>query len=187
MTNISQNTPDQHPSISGIFKIIDHGLRRQILEILSREKAVSFKSLTRLIGVEKAALAYHLRILKKAGLIENFYDRIENSRSHSYYKLTAFSNWLITHDLKLSMESQLFRPPLSGQILDEMESLSFEKKDESGINIRYDNDREEPGKVRAARTLSEISTRSLTKHEENVRMRDDPRIRTYNYRIKVKQ
>ena len=187
MTKYSEKSGEKNPSISGIFKIIDHGMRRQILEILSREKAVSFKSITGLLGVEKAALAYHLRILKKAGLIENFYDRIEDSRSHSYYKLTAFSNWLITHDLKLSMESQLFRPPLSGQIIDEMESLSYDKKDESGINIRYDDDTSGTGKIRASKTLSEISTRSLTKHEENVRMRPDPRIRTNNYRIKVKQ
>lgn len=186
MTNKAVTYPDSDSSIARIFSLLNQPIRKQVLAILHESGPISFKSLTERLGIERAALAYHLRILRRAGLCENFYDRLEDSQAHSFYRLTAFSKWLISHDLKLTMESQLFRTPASDRILDELE-LPHDDESNLGIRIRYDEPKDiKPGIERPAQVLADISTRSLAKYEEDVKVRSDPRVRNYNYRIKVR-
>jgi predicted transcriptional regulator len=64
--------------------------RRHIFELLLDSPSLSFNQIMKIMNIDRAALAYHLKILKKAELINNFYDKRQNIKDHSYYEISEF-------------------------------------------------------------------------------------------------
>jgi DNA-binding transcriptional ArsR family regulator len=68
------------------YRALGNGVRLNAFLEISRRPGVSFNSLSRKIGVERGLLAYHLAVLKAAGIVKVSYER--RSRQTSKYELT---------------------------------------------------------------------------------------------------
>jgi len=68
------------------YRALSNGVRLNAFLEISRRPGVSFNSLSRKIGVERGLLAYHLAVLKAAGIVKVSYER--RSRQTSKYELT---------------------------------------------------------------------------------------------------
>ncbi len=73
-----------------MIEALAHKLRRSIFSLLLEHPSLSFNQLMNTLNVERASLAYHLGILRKANLINNFYDKREGVKDHSFYEISAF-------------------------------------------------------------------------------------------------
>ncbi|MEM3465694.1 MAG: winged helix-turn-helix domain-containing protein [Thermoproteota archaeon] len=69
-----------------IYRALDNEIRLKAFLAVSRQPGASFNELARAIGVERGLLAYHLAVLKAAGIVEARYER--RSRQTSMYTLT---------------------------------------------------------------------------------------------------
>lgn len=58
--------------------------------LLSEKGEVSFKQLANLIQMNPGTLNYHLKPLRRAGLVENHYKKVESSDEYSFYQLSEF-------------------------------------------------------------------------------------------------
>jgi DNA-binding transcriptional ArsR family regulator len=68
------------------YRALDNGVRLNAFLEISRQPGVSFNDLSRIIGVERGLLAYHLAVLKAAGIVKVSYER--RSKQTSKYELT---------------------------------------------------------------------------------------------------
>ena len=71
-----------------VYGALDNPTRLLAYEVLYDEPDISFNTLARRLGVKTGLAAYHLAVLKAAGLVEFRYAR--RSRATSLYRLTAF-------------------------------------------------------------------------------------------------
>jgi len=69
-----------------ILRALDNDTRLKILAVLQAEPNLSFNDIARKTGIERGALAYHLGVLKRAGLVELKYER--RSKKITQYRLT---------------------------------------------------------------------------------------------------
>jgi len=69
-----------------ILRALDNDTRLKILAVLQAEPNLSFNDIARKTGIERGALAYHLGVLKQAGLVELKYER--RSKKITQYRLT---------------------------------------------------------------------------------------------------
>ena len=69
-------------------------IRRSIFSILQERPNLSFNQLMKNLKIDRASLAYHLGLLLKADLINNFYDKREGVKDHSFYEISAFGKTL---------------------------------------------------------------------------------------------
>jgi DNA-binding Lrp family transcriptional regulator len=100
-TNISD-------SMARIYRVLDKKIRYDLLNILRNEGPMPFNFISEALEIDRAKMAYHIRILKEVNLIENYYDKMENVKNHSFYRLTGLGQWILTHDLRLLEESKRF-------------------------------------------------------------------------------
>lgn len=70
-----------------ILRALDNDTRLKILAVLQAEPNLSFNDIARKTGIERGALAYHLGVLKQAGLVELKYER--RSKKITQYSLTG--------------------------------------------------------------------------------------------------
>jgi DNA-binding transcriptional ArsR family regulator len=68
------------------YRALGNGIRLNAFLEISRQPGVSFNELSRIIGVERGLLAYHLAVLKAAGIVKVSYER--RSKQTSKYELT---------------------------------------------------------------------------------------------------
>lgn len=59
---------------------------------ISKQPGISFNDLSRMVGVERGLLAYHLAVLKATGIVKVGYER--RSKQTSKYELTHEGNRL---------------------------------------------------------------------------------------------
>ena len=71
-----------------IYRALDSPTRLLAFEIIYDEPDVSFNGLARRLGVKTGLAAYHLAILKAAGLVEFRY--LRRSKETSIYRLTKY-------------------------------------------------------------------------------------------------
>lgn len=69
-----------------VYRALDSDYRLLIISTLYNEPEISFNDLARRTGIEKGLLAYHLGVLRKAGLIECEF--VRRSKKTSKYRLT---------------------------------------------------------------------------------------------------
>lgn len=87
-----------------------HKTRREIFELLLDNPSLSFNQIMKIMNIGRASLAYHLKILANAGLINNFYDKRQGVKDHSYYEISAFGKNIsqelfekVEHSMKLEL------------------------------------------------------------------------------------
>jgi len=68
------------------YRALGNGTRLNAFLEISRQPGVSFNDLSRIIKVERGLLAYHLAVLKAAGIVKVSYER--RSKQTSKYELT---------------------------------------------------------------------------------------------------
>ena len=78
-------------AVAEIFKVLSEPLRRQILELLNGGRR-SAGELARALEMSPAALSYHLRLLKEAGLVIEY-----KEKNFVYYSLdmTVFDEMIM--------------------------------------------------------------------------------------------
>lgn len=69
-----------------VYRALDNKVRLKALKAISEKPGMSFNSVSREANVERGLLAYHLGVLKAAGLVDVRYRR--TSKKTSEYKLT---------------------------------------------------------------------------------------------------
>ena len=69
-----------------VYRALDNKVRLKALKAISEEPGMSFNSISRKANVERGLLAYHLGVLKAAGLVDVRYRR--TSKKTSEYNLT---------------------------------------------------------------------------------------------------
>jgi len=72
-----------------------NGIRQQIFQYLIERNTCSFNELLGYLKVPRPKLAYHLQILLKYNIINNFYDKREGIKDHSFYELSSFGRELL--------------------------------------------------------------------------------------------
>ncbi len=89
------------------IKVLDSKVRREILKLLSYRRA-TVSELSRLLGMSKSTVLYHLMKLTESG----FVTRIENyGRKHVYYELSEKGKEVVKHrkiNVALLLTSSLF-------------------------------------------------------------------------------
>lgn len=104
-----------------MLEALAHRIRRNIFSLLLEHPSLSFNQLMTKLKIERASLAYHLGILRKANLINNFYDKHEGVKDHSFYEISAFGNKIyqelfekVEHESKLEQYNTInFRNAIS--------------------------------------------------------------------------
>ncbi|UCH89578.1 MAG: helix-turn-helix transcriptional regulator [Thermoplasmata archaeon] len=160
----------QEHSIAHLYRQLDQPIRRKIINILQASGPQSFKMLSETLEMDRAALAYHLRVLKSANLVENYYENQSGSKTYSYYKLSDFSRWLLNHDMNLSLESMKYRPATQEPLSDHS---SY------GETVRTAPKKALQVSVPQAEDDSELVDQAFE-------IRKDPRVKYSTYRIKIK-
>ena len=87
------------------IKALSDDCRLAIISGLIRHGELSFSQLRQGTGGTSGALSHHLRILKEAGLIENYYAKKPDINEYSLYALTSFGDSFtknIFHSIDLS-------------------------------------------------------------------------------------
>ena len=69
------------------YRALGNGTRFKVLHGVADGK-LSFNDLARKLRIERGLLAYHMAILKSAGLIENSIERKHGGRKFSLYSVT---------------------------------------------------------------------------------------------------
>ena len=122
-----QEKTDYADSMARIYRVLDKKIRFDILNILRNEGPMPFAFISDALGIDRAKLAYHMRILKNAKLVHNYYDKMENVKNHSFYKLSDLGRWVLTHDLQLVEESRRF-------LTDKLETV--ENNDRKSVELK---------------------------------------------------
>ncbi|MCK5559713.1 MAG: helix-turn-helix transcriptional regulator [Thermoplasmata archaeon] len=123
-----------------MLEALAHRIRRNIFSLLIEHPSLSFNQLMTKLKIERASLAYHLGILRKANLINNFYDKREGVKDHSFYELSAFGNKIYQELFeKVELESKLeqyntinFRNAISYTIEHERQLKAAKAKQKEG-------------------------------------------------------
>lgn len=71
------------------YRVLAHGVRRQLLDVLGSQEQLTATEAARRIGVTPSAMSYHLRALQKWGIVERV-DTAGDGREHPW-RLTARS------------------------------------------------------------------------------------------------
>ena len=78
-----------------VFKVLSDGIRREILEML-RDGRMSAGEIAEKLGVTPAALSYHLKLLREAGMVMEY-----KQKNFVYYEI----NLGVFEDIVLWIES----------------------------------------------------------------------------------
>ena len=78
-----------------VFKVLSDGIRREILEML-RNGRMSAGEIAEKLGVTPAALSYHLKLLREAGMVMEY-----KQKNFVYYEI----NLGVFEDIVLWIES----------------------------------------------------------------------------------
>ena len=132
---------------------------------------MTFIDLCGFLNLDRANLAYHIRLLKKGGLVENYYKNLEGSRSYSHYRLTQYARWLITHNINMTLESQHYQ------------RISEEKKGSLAASAEIT----EQSSRKGPQTKIEAYKGDQASSEEPIKIKTDPRVRYYDYKIYLKK
>ncbi len=99
-------------AIAESFKVLSEPVRRRILELL-KEGRKSAGELARILEISPAALSYHLRLLREAGLIIEYKEKNFVYYSLDMTVLDEMVMWFksFTDD---KFESETFKTPVSG-------------------------------------------------------------------------
>jgi len=113
------------------------------MNLLKYSGPMPFNFISQKLNVERSKLAYHIRVLKNADLIQNYYEKQENMKNHSFYRLTELGMWVLSNDLELSVESRLYKKITSKTKKDseqsDKENLENEKEEVvKDPRIRYE-------------------------------------------------
>jgi len=108
--------------VRNAIKTLQDDTRIEILLTLSENGEMSFSPIGHSMGLSSSGLTYHLQPLKESALIENFFKKVENVDSHSFYRVTEFGERLI---------DSLFRILNPGPVL-----VEYSKTYEREITIR---------------------------------------------------
>ncbi len=79
------------PEIERAIKALGNKNRKKLIEVFLNKKRVTFSDLMNDLNLSSSTLTFHLKELKKASLIDNFYQKSDNSNQYSYYVLTEFA------------------------------------------------------------------------------------------------
>ena len=123
-----------------MLEALAHRIRRNIFSLLLKHPSLSFNQLMTKLKIERASLAYHLGILRKANLINNFYDKREGVKDHSFYELSAFGNKIyqelfekVEHESKLEKYNTInFRNAISYTIEHELQLKAAKARQKEG-------------------------------------------------------
>ena len=123
-----------------------HKTRREIFELLLDKPSLSFNQIMKIMNIERASLAYHLKILTNAGLINNFYDKRQGVKDHSYYEISAFGK---------NISQNLFEKVEHGMELEQFNTINFRNVEKVSIDtqpgvktkVRNEKEIEEPSEI----------------------------------------
>jgi len=87
-SSLVQQTPekDQLSRMLIIFSALDNEDRLRIIFTIFNEPDISFNDIAKKTGIDKSALAYHLGVLKRAGLVEMEYQK--RGKKLTKYRIT---------------------------------------------------------------------------------------------------
>ena len=74
-------------NIFGSAQALTNKHRQQIFSLLANKNNLSFNELKEKLGLPQSKLAYHLQILIKYNILNNYYDRREGIKDHSFYDI----------------------------------------------------------------------------------------------------
>ena len=83
--------PEEIELIIEILYSLKENIRRKILDIIfsAEVEGISFKSIVNKGHIPPTTVAYHLKVLVKAGLVENVFLNIDGRRDYSFYRSTT--------------------------------------------------------------------------------------------------
>lgn len=65
------------------YRVLAHGVRRQLLDVLGQEEQLTATQAARRIGITPSAMSYHLRALQKWGIVERV-EPVGDAREHPW-------------------------------------------------------------------------------------------------------
>jgi DNA-binding transcriptional ArsR family regulator len=90
------------------LRALQDDTRLEILLKLSEKEDMSFSQIQDLMKLPSPNVTYHLQALQEGALIENFFKKVEDVDSHSFYRVTEFGERIL---------DSLFRVLTPGPIL----------------------------------------------------------------------
>jgi len=83
------------------IKTLQDDRRWDLLLMLSENGELSFSGIQQEMNLSSPNLTYHLQSLQESALVENFFKKVENVDSHSFYRVTEFGQRLIDSLFKI--------------------------------------------------------------------------------------
>jgi predicted transcriptional regulator len=114
--DVDNNNGKWPPEFVVMIDALAHKIRRSIFSLLLEHPSLSFNQIMNTLTIERASLAYHLGILRKAKLINNFYDKREGVKDHSFYEVSTFGK---------EIYQELFKKVKLGLKLEQYNTINF--------------------------------------------------------------
>lgn len=95
--NISEAEFEHYDNMAEILKTMGHSLRLAILRLLYEKKKLSVTEIFTELDIEQAVASHHLRLLKRAGIVEviksgkNSFYHINNKKIKGIYEIIAYN------------------------------------------------------------------------------------------------
>lgn len=128
MTLVEEHVSEVPSQLRRAIKTLSEEARLAILIVLLKNGEMTFSELSRAVDMSSSNLTHHLRKLVQAALVENYFQRRQDSEEYSFYKGTVFAedfarNVLGVLDYTSLLESALvqFQKPITYPV-------SFESK-----------------------------------------------------------
>lgn len=91
MSIIEEQISEIPSQLRRAIKALSEDARLAIVIILLKNGEMTFSELSRLLNISSSNLTHHLKKLIQAALIENFFQRKEDSEEYSFYRATLLA------------------------------------------------------------------------------------------------
>jgi DNA-binding transcriptional ArsR family regulator len=91
MPTIEEQISEIPSQLRRAIKALSEDARLAIIIILLKNGEMTFSELSRALTMSSSNLTHHLKKLTQAALIENFFQRKENTEEYSFYRATLLA------------------------------------------------------------------------------------------------
>lgn len=91
MTLIDEQVSEIPSQLRRAIKALSEDARLAILVVLLKNDEMTFSELSRTLGISSSNLTHHLKKLIQAALVENYFQRKEDTEEYSFYKPTLLA------------------------------------------------------------------------------------------------
>ena len=116
MPTIEEQISEIPSQLRRAIKALSEDARLAIVVVLLKNGEMTFSELSRVLNMSSSNLTHHLKKLIQAALIENFFQRKEDSDEYSFYRATLlaedFTKNLLKSQEVVTPEDLIFPPVL---------------------------------------------------------------------------